>query len=47
VRFARDVADQVLFLDNGVIVERGGPEVLSEPREERTRRFLARVLEAG
>jgi cystine transport system ATP-binding protein len=47
VRFARDVADQVLFLDNGVIAERGGPEVLSEPREERTRRFLARVLEAG
>jgi len=46
VRFARDVADQVLFLDDGVIAERGGPEVLSEPREERTRRFLARVLEA-
>jgi cystine transport system ATP-binding protein len=47
VRFARDVADQVLFLDEGVIAERGGPEVLTDPREERTRRFLARVLEAG
>jgi len=47
VRFARDVADQVLFLDQGVIAERGGPEVLTDPREERTRRFLARVLEAG
>jgi len=47
VRFARDVADQVLFLDGGVIAERGGPEVLSDPRQERTRRFLARMLEAG
>lgn len=47
VRFARDVADQVLFLDEGVVAERGGPEVLTDPREERTRRFLARVLEAG
>jgi L-cystine transport system ATP-binding protein len=47
VRFARDVAEQVLFLDEGVIAERGGPEVLTDPREERTRRFLARVLEAG
>ena len=46
VRFARDVADQVLFLDGGVIAERGGPEVLVDPREERTRQFLARVLEA-
>jgi cystine transport system ATP-binding protein len=47
VRFARDVADQVLFLDEGVVAERGGAEVLSEPREERTRRFLQRVLDAG
>ncbi|WP_302270315.1 amino acid ABC transporter ATP-binding protein [Nocardioides sp. Arc9.136] len=47
VRFARDVADQVLFLDGGVVAERGGPEVLVEPREERTRRFLQRVLDAG
>jgi L-cystine transport system ATP-binding protein len=47
VRFARDVADQVLFLDDGVVAERGGPEVLTDPREERTRRFLSRVLDAG
>jgi cystine transport system ATP-binding protein len=47
VRFAQDVADQVLFLDEGVVAERGGPEVLTDPREERTRRFLARVLDAG
>lgn len=47
VRFARDVADQVLFLDEGVVAERGGAEVLTDPREERTQRFLARVLDAG
>jgi cystine transport system ATP-binding protein len=47
VRFARDVAEQVLFLDDGVVAERGGPEVLTDPQEERTRTFLARVLDAG
>jgi cystine transport system ATP-binding protein len=47
VRFARDVADQVLFLDGGVVAERGGAEVLTDPHEERTQRFLARVLDAG
>jgi L-cystine transport system ATP-binding protein len=46
VRFARDVADQVLFLDGGVVVERGGAEVITDPRHERTRQFLSRVLEA-
>jgi cystine transport system ATP-binding protein len=46
VRFARDVADQVLFLDGGVVVERGGAEVITDPRQERTRQFLSRVLEA-
>jgi cystine transport system ATP-binding protein len=46
VRFARDVADQVLFLDDGVVVERGGAEVLSDPKHERTQMFLRRVLEA-
>ncbi|KQW47965.1 glutamine ABC transporter ATP-binding protein [Nocardioides sp. Root1257] len=45
VRFAQDVADQVLFLDGGVVAERGGAEVLTDPREERTRRFLARMLD--
>ncbi len=41
--FARDVADHVVFLDAGTIVEQGPPsEVLRHPREERTRAFLAR-----
>ena len=47
IRFARDLADQVLFLDQGVIAERGGAEVLTDPQQERTRQFLSRVLEAG
>jgi L-cystine transport system ATP-binding protein len=47
IRFAGDVADQVLFLDEGVIAERGGAEVLTDPREERTRQFLRRILEVG
>ena len=47
IRFARDVADQVLFLDQGVIAEQGGAEVLTDPQEERTRQFLSRVLEVG
>lgn len=42
--FAREVADHVVFMDEGVVVERGTPsDVLDSPREERTRRFLARV----
>ncbi|MFS8203136.1 amino acid ABC transporter ATP-binding protein [Streptomyces sp. CWNU-52B] len=46
--FARDVADQVCFLDGGVVLERGtAEEVFGEPRQERTRRFLRRVVEAG
>ena len=41
--FARDVADRVIFMDGGVIVEEGKPEdVISHPKEERTRQFLAR-----
>lgn len=48
IRFAESVADQVLFLDGGVIVERGTPgQVIGEPREERTQRFLRRVLDHG
>ncbi len=46
VRFARDVADQVLFLDDGVVAESGGTEVLTDPQHERTKRFLSRVLDA-
>jgi polar amino acid transport system ATP-binding protein len=44
--FAREVADNVVFMDHGVIVEEGPPvEVLENPREERTKRFLGLVLE--
>jgi ABC-type polar amino acid transport system ATPase subunit len=44
--FAREVGDQVVFMDGGVIVEQGKPaDVLDSPREERTRKFLGRVLE--
>jgi polar amino acid transport system ATP-binding protein len=46
--FARDVATKVCFLDEGRILEHGAPaQIFSNPREERTRRFLARVLAAG
>jgi polar amino acid transport system ATP-binding protein len=46
--FAREVADEVAFLHEGRIVESGPPaQVLGEPRAEETRRFLARLLEAG
>ncbi|WP_323368722.1 amino acid ABC transporter ATP-binding protein [Ornithinicoccus halotolerans] len=42
--FAREVADRVVFMDAGVVVEQGSPaEVLQSPREERTRSFLSRV----
>jgi polar amino acid transport system ATP-binding protein len=45
--FAREVADKVCFLDNGIILEEGTPEqIFKDPREPRTREFLARVLEA-
>jgi polar amino acid transport system ATP-binding protein len=44
--FARDVADRVVFMDGGVVVEEGPPaEVLGAPRNERTKRFLGLVLE--
>jgi polar amino acid transport system ATP-binding protein len=46
--FAREVADQVAFLHEGRILEQGAPsEVLVSPRQEETRRFLKRLLEAG
>lgn len=46
--FARDVADQVCFLDNGVILEKGRPaKMFSEPEQARTRQFLQRIVEAG
>ena len=45
IGFAREVADHVIFMDGGVIVEEGKPDdVLVTPKEERTRAFLKRVL---
>ncbi|GAB4087183.1 amino acid ABC transporter ATP-binding protein [Myceligenerans cantabricum] len=45
LQFARAVADEVLFLDGGVVVERGDPaRMFREPQEERTRQFLRRLL---
>ena len=44
VRFAREVADRVVFMDEGRVVESGPPsQVIDNPREERTRRFLNHV----
>lgn len=43
--FAREVADQVVFMDDGVVVEAGAPEqVLGDPREERTKSFLSSLF---
>ncbi|MEE1669407.1 amino acid ABC transporter ATP-binding protein [Streptomyces sp. WAC07094] len=44
--FAREVADRVVFMDGGVVVEQGTPEqVIGAPRHERTRHFLSRLLD--
>ena len=44
--FARDVADRVIFMDGGVIVEQGDPQqVINHPQEERTRQFLSRFAQ--
>jgi polar amino acid transport system ATP-binding protein len=46
--FARDTADRVCFLDDGRILESGPPDrIFREPAEERTRRFLQRIIAAG
>ena len=46
MKFAKEAASRVIFMDGGVIVEEGNPEeIFSHPREERTRRFLHRILE--
>src|SRR5215470_14830070 len=46
IGFAREVGDQVVFMDGGVVVEQGEPKaVLDNPREERTQKFLGLVLE--
>jgi polar amino acid transport system ATP-binding protein len=46
--FAKDIANRVCFLDEGVILEQGPPaEIFSAPREERTKQFLQRIVDAG
>jgi polar amino acid transport system ATP-binding protein len=46
--FARDIANRIGFLDAGVILEEGPPEeIFTSPQEERTRRFLQSIIEAG
>jgi polar amino acid transport system ATP-binding protein len=46
--FAREIANRVCFLDGGVVLEQGPPEqIFGAPREQRTRRFLQRIVAAG
>ena len=46
--FARDIAGRVCFLDQGVILEQGAPEqIFTDPKEERTKQFLQRIIAAG
>jgi polar amino acid transport system ATP-binding protein len=46
--FARDIANRVCFLDEGVILEQGSPEeIFTAPREPRTQQFLQRIVDAG
>ncbi|HAK71962.1 MAG TPA: ectoine/hydroxyectoine ABC transporter ATP-binding protein EhuA, partial [Bifidobacterium sp.] len=44
IGFAREVADQVVFMDGGVVVEKGGPEIIDHPTEPRFKDFLQHVL---
>ena len=45
IGFAREVADKLVFMDDGLVVEKGPPkEVLANPREQRTQAFLSKVL---
>lgn len=45
MRFAKDVADRIIFMDDGVVVEEGAPaDIFNHPKEERTKRFLAQVI---
>ena len=46
MEFARDVSDRVIFMDKGVIAEEGSPEqIFNNPKEERTKEFLKRILD--
>ena len=44
--FARDVADQIIFMDGGVVVEQGpAKQLIDNPQEERTKQFLSRYTQ--
>jgi ABC-type polar amino acid transport system ATPase subunit len=48
MNFARDIADRVLFLDGGRIVEEGPADVVfTQPKNPRTQEFLQRIIDAG
>jgi ABC-type polar amino acid transport system ATPase subunit len=47
MRFAMDVADRVIFMDGGQVVEEGTPEAFKAPRHERTRAFLSSINQVG
>ncbi len=48
MEFARQVADRVVFMDGGVVVEEGpAKDVIGNPQHERTKHFLSRVLHPG
>ena len=44
IGFAREVADQIVFMDGGVVVEQGGPKIIDHPKESRFKDFLQHVL---
>ena len=44
MNFARDVADHIVFMDGGVVVEKGGPDIIDHPTEPRFKDFLQHVL---
>ena len=44
MQFAREIADRIVFMDAGVVVEQGSPAEFFNPREERTKKFLDRIL---
>jgi L-cystine transport system ATP-binding protein len=47
IQFASDVASRVIFMDGGVVVEEGSPkEIFSNAREDRTKKFLCRIIPA-
>ena len=45
MQFAHDVADKVIFMDGGHVLEEGAPEdVIRQPKQERTKQFLSRMI---